>query len=278
MSPDGGRDPVATHSRRLSLAVHLRDGYTGTPLPPRAIQTGTSEPLSVDSFRRRTTKSKRERGTAYDRNGRRPSGGPVVEIRGRDVEPVVNPSGYLLYFEEDLPRDGDSVVLAVSGGERYADDEVPVELDTLDPRAPVVTVELWPRPAYEFPSGATLIRGHVFVHTDGDPPVELTPATDGESGVRVGIEGLEPTVLTTRGGEFVVPVVNLAGDDVAADGSATLGGAAPELVVTHDELGSDTAPVTVSIGEATCYHLVFVAEDEIRFRPCGHPVWQEPPP
>lgn len=277
MSTDGGRDPIATHSRRLSLAVHLRDAFTGNPLPARTLQTDAAEPLAADSFRRRASRSNRGRWTEDDSNGHRSSGGPVVRIRGRDAEPVVNPSGYLLYFEEDLPREGE-VVLVVHGGERYADDEVSVDMETLDPRAPVVTVDLRPRPAYRFPPGATLLRGHVFVHTDGDLPEELSPATDGESGVAVRVDGLEPSAQTTRGGEFVVPVVDLAAADIAADGSVTPGGEAPELVVTHGDWGSGTVPVALSAGEATCYHLVFVGENEVRFRQCGDSVWQEPPP
>lgn len=147
--------------------------------------------------------------------GRRAGDDVTVSLSDSPADPVTNPSGFRLFFEVET----DPVTVAVDGGDRFYDEATTVDhggLHTGDepPDPPVEQVVLTPRPAYEFASGTTLLRGVV---TDG-------PLPDGEGvgGATVSVadvptENESVEAPTTDGGEYVLPIP-VSGERVVSGG------------------------------------------------------------
>lgn len=202
--------------------------------------------------------------------GERPDEGVGVALASGAAEPVRNASGYLLF----LDLSADVVRLTVDGGDRYRDETRTVVLDgeppddapdedvvvVADPSEPVV-VELSPTPAYEFPSSATVVRGHVR-DAAGDP-VE---------GARVSLREFPGRTTTTDTGEYAlfVPVsaenvrrrdgenvVAVDGDEPADARAVADGGPAsdPTIVVTHPDYDEVTERVEVAAGTRTVHYV-----------------------
>lgn len=203
------------------------------------------------------------------RTGERPSADVEVSLAALDVEPVVNPSGYHVFFE--LPVE--TVTLVVDGTERYFDEERRVHLHgeappaddptgvVLDDRTIPVVVELTPTPAYEFPETATTVRGHV--ETDDGAPIE---------GAIVTLPAFDVATRTTATGEYAlwVPVTS---DDVVrengrkyvrVDGGAGENGRGvangragrdPTLAVTHPSYPDHEEQLAVEAGTRTVHYV-----------------------
>ncbi|MFC4360614.1 hypothetical protein ACFO0N_21945 [Halobium salinum] len=237
-------EPVARTNTRLALAVGLVDGYT-------------DQPLRVGEFRAewsRTSLVKGNEQAAESRIGEPTK--PTLTFPDLDIEPVVNPSGYVLLFEADVPEDTDTVAVEVTGGERYVDDERTVDLDAFDPGDdPVETITLQPRPAYPFSAGATLVRGHVFVLGDEDDPADpLVPAEHGRAGVTVTLVEFDRATETVEDGEYVLALTGLTTDDVE-DGQVRVDGLPPTLRVESDDL--DPVAVSAPLREGLGHQYLF---------------------
>lgn len=272
MSSDGRGDPVEKRTRRLSLAVRLLDAFTGEPLPARHLPTEATERLSSDTARRWSE------GPSGRGSGREPrarvSAGPTVSIAGVEAAPVVNPDGYLLYFETDLPRDGGDVDIRVDGGRRYLDESVTTNPATLDAQHPVVSVELHPAPGYRFPAGTTLVRGLVVDDRDGQVETDVALRLFGLAGVSVSLDGVDRSVETTADGEFVLFVKGLTADRLD-DGRVRIDGDSPRLSVDHPDAGGASAPVEILEGRTACYHFKYDAQDEVSYRRCETTGWTD---
>lgn len=92
----------------------------------------------------------------FDIGGAVIADGLRVFLKENPVSAVRNFSGYFVFT--NLP-DNDYTVCVTA--KNYFTTEVPVSLKLLDPAEPVVTIRLKPKPAYPFPTGATLARGVV---------------------------------------------------------------------------------------------------------------------
>lgn len=184
--------------------------------------------------------------------GGRPAGSPEVSLAGVDAEPVVNRSGYHLFFD----LEADAVTVRVDGGERYADAEradVPTfdpgpGFDATDPAdLPVETVELRPTPAYEFPAAATVVRG--TVRDAGGAPV---------AGATVTVEGVDRTTTSTDAGEYVLFFARPFDDGVGvSDGSVRVDGSNPTVTASHGVYGTTSATFAVPEGSLTSRDLAF---------------------
>jgi hypothetical protein len=104
---------------------------------------------------------------------RPPARSPTVTL-GEElrVTPVVNQSGYVLFFGLDHR---DAVTVHVDGGDVYQSIDEPVDLAAMrgaTPREYEVDVDLTPTAAYPYPAGRTVLRGQVFER----PQVPVDPA------------------------------------------------------------------------------------------------------
>lgn len=171
--------------------------------------------------------------------GERPTGEPSVAVDGPErIEPAaVNPSGYRLFLDADLPPD--PLQLLVDGGERYADDRIEVSRPAAG--APAVTVQLAPAPQYPFGPGATIVRG-----------VVEDPAGEGVAGAVVTVQGLDWRTRTNDGGEFVLFLGDRPVETAPATGTrrVTVDGDDPTVEISH-RLGDLSASVTVEAGTVT---------------------------
>lgn len=264
MSAEESREPIEVIGSELALAVQLVDEYTGRPLPTRQMR-------SVAAQSARARRGGRA-GTTTDL--------PAVSIRGIDATPVVNPSGFLLYFREDFPEDPEEIEIEVAGGGQYTDERASVDLADHDRQEPK-RIELQPLPAYQFPTDTTLVRGYVLVIDEEVDDEDLVTAERfGEGGVKLEIEGLGAATETVKDGEFVLSITGLTANDVE-DGLVKVNGGDPvlELELEHDEFEGASVPIEVAEGETRCYQIKFdVNEDErVMYRKCGTEPWGSPP-
>lgn len=120
----------------------------------------------------------------------------VFLVDGREVAPVLNRSGYFIFY--GLAAGSHEIAVRAKG---FREAKEPVAVASGE--APVVhTMRLVPLPSYPFPSGTTLLRGMVFnkkiVLADGtSPPL-------GDVAVKLRIKGTDRETTTTEKGEFVI--------------------------------------------------------------------------
>lgn len=176
-----------------------------------------------------------------------PVRGSVVRLESADADPVTTRSGYRVFL--DLPAG--SVTVVVDGGDRYLDErrENVDVIDLSDPNTevdptdvatlPVETIELHPAPAYQFPSGATVLRG--VVRDASENPV---------SGATVAIRDIDRAVETDETGEFVLFVDVQSNDDVTVeeDGAVMVDENVPMVDVNHPIYGPLSESIDVSEG------------------------------
>lgn len=134
--------------------------------------------------------------------GKAPFGGIRVFLKETNTETVKNPSGYYLFFK--VPHD--VVHIRVESAYYFAL-EKEVHIPELDPKHPVETLCLQPRPCYPFPSRTTLFRGNVT-----DSRGNLIPGAD------VRIEGTALHTTTNVRGEFACWAGVLREEDIALKG------------------------------------------------------------
>lgn len=173
-----------------------------------------------------------------------------VRIEGRDAEPIRTPSGFHVFL--DIEAGTETVV--VEGSSRYVDGrETGVEVidlsdpgttvDPADPATlPVETVKLAPSTAYEFPAGATLLRGVVT-----DPSDEPLPDT------AVSATGTESETRTDENGEYVLFFDPVTDDDVAVRSGTSVvqaDGDPPELTVDHADHGTTSQSLEDAAGHS----------------------------
>lgn len=115
-----------------------------------------------------------------------PLGTVAVAIRERHEKPARNLSGYHLF---NGLQNGTYTVSVKS--DYYFDEELSVPVPRPDPKAPSITITLKPKPAYFFPSHATLVRGVV------KNPLPVV-------GAEVSVVGKPNLSRTDEGGEFVL--------------------------------------------------------------------------
>ena len=124
-----------------------------------------------------------------DFTGKAPVGNVKIHLEeDPETEANMNRSGYYLFV--DLTKSQYHIVVE---SDYYYQKRKRVRINQLEPRSPVVKLELIPKPNYPFPTTATLIRGTVK-DTDGNP------ITDG----KVRINGRGISARTNEKGDFVV--------------------------------------------------------------------------
>jgi hypothetical protein len=176
------------------------------------------------------------------------TGGPVrgpTTVRATNLDThsgeasfVETPSGYHALI--DAPADPSTVELVVDA-DRYVRATKSVDRSTLDPDAPLTTIELVPGPGYPFGGGVTLVRG--VVTRGGDPVPGATVAF---------AEGSD-TTETDAAGEYALPIIDIGRDDVVTndEGIRLLkpDGDDPTVEATHPVDGDTTSTsLQLSIG------------------------------
>lgn len=227
---------IEDHTTTLSLAVKLVDAYTDE----RPVSEYRTPLASTDGRRQQSDGSLhgREMVVRY----------PLVSIAGINAEPVENPSGYHLFLDLTLP---DTPVVTVDGGTRYMDATHEVELSALSPLNPVAEIELTPSRAYQFPAGATLLRGCV---QDADETAV--------AGATLSIQDIDRTTETDRDGEFVLYFTHITTEDIRVVNGRRMiqiHGRTPHIEVSHDVLGSGT--VRLAAEESTTRSYVISYDD-----------------
>lgn len=163
-----------------------------------------------------------------------------VLIKGHNVKPIRNPSGYYLFF--DLPDDNYTVL--VKGGEYYFDEEKEaVRPDDLDELNPVMDITLKPAPSYNFPSTATLVRGHL-----------KDSGGSGISGAVLRIKGFDAKTRINDKGDFVIYLRGLKKNNfVTVDGKmlVKVNEKNPVFEIKHPDHKSFTKTVEVVEGITT---------------------------
>lgn len=197
---------LETTSTKLSLAVYLIDSYTG----------------------------------------RRISGDAEVSLKGLNIKPVRNPSGYYLFL--NIPEG--VYTLQVTGGEYYFDEEKDeVRLSDLDRKDPVILITLTPTPAYPFSLSATLIRGCVRDnHGRGIPYANVK------------IKGRNIRTTTAENGEFVIYFEGLKKDDVVTTEGKKLvkiKGNNPVLEFMHSDYKKKTKTVEIEEGRINSVSIAY---------------------
>ncbi len=152
-----------------------------------------------------------------------PVGRLEVSLKGRKA--IKNPSSYYLFL--DLPDD--TYIVQVRSDYYFDVDSETINPAELDPKNPVVTITLKPKPSYPFPPGATLIRGMVY-----DTAVKAV------SGAKVRIQGRDIENKTTEKGEFVLYFKSLTDEEIIKEGGKRFvkgnGDKIIHLEVEYDEL------------------------------------------
>jgi hypothetical protein len=173
----------------------------------------------------------------------RPRGDPRVTVDG-DEPDTVTPSGYRVF----LDREADTVTVAVDGGDRYLDDEQTIDRLSHDP-TDAVTFELRPAPAYQFQSGATLIRGRVT--DDADEPV---------ADATVSVQGLSRTARTDTRGAYVYFFAAGTDGEVVERGDRMVievAGGDPTIEATHPDHGTASASTELEEGSTAVADLKY---------------------
>lgn len=119
----------------------------------------------------------------------KPTGKIEVSIEGMNIKPVMNRSGYYIFF--GLPEMELEFVIKAEGFEEKRE-KILIKKDS----PTIKTISLIPLPAYSFPSGSTIIRGTVFEEGTANP-IEVVMVT-------LTIFGRNKQMTTTGGGRFVI--------------------------------------------------------------------------
>ena len=134
-----------------------------------------------------------------------PIGNIKVMIKGGDIEPVKNLSGY--YCFTDLAA-GNYIIGVES--DWYFPIEKTVDTSVLNPKNPVVEIEIKPKPSYPFPSHATLVRGIVMgpivnagIEVIGNT-IKIKKVIKNEGEETVEVIGKTIKTITDERGEFVL--------------------------------------------------------------------------
>jgi len=123
--------------------------------------------------------------------GDRVIGAVKASIKEISISARKNPGGYFLFTDI---AEGNYTTL-IEGG-FYFPVEQTVNTSSLDPKNPVVPIQLEPRPSYPFPGNATLIRGLI---QSAEGPV---------TGASVKVQGKPIETKTDERGEFVLYFMN----------------------------------------------------------------------
>ena len=170
--------------------------------------------------------------------GEKPVGAVSVTLKGESYTAVKNLSGFYVFLNIPIK----AYVVQVRS-DYYFDNDFPATLtppnpgdlfsDKLAKLKQVIPLD--PRPAYPFPSGATLIRGIVNDQTGNPVP---------NAGVTVVERGL--TASTTSRGEYVFYLKGLTGDDVNDRGFVeTTTNSSTTTMTVRAQVGGDVASVVV---------------------------------
>jgi hypothetical protein len=121
-----------------------------------------------------------------------------VSIKGKDINPVKNMSGYYVFFK--LPAGTYNYIVEAENFEKI-DKQITVRdndvsVDAVKYADKIVPVNLIPLPSYPFPNGTTLLRGEVMV--EKDDPIEKAEVTLALANNKT------RKVKTTKDGEFVI--------------------------------------------------------------------------
>jgi hypothetical protein len=137
-------------------------------------------------------------------------------LKGTGVKAPRNVSGYYLFT--DLPHGTYEVSIE---SELYFSEAATVDTPTLPPKNPVMEILLKPKPAYPFPSNATLVRG--IVSNAGAVVADAV----------ISVTGKAVKSTTNEGGEFVL----------------YFKGIKSELITIEITKGANTKSVTATIME-----------------------------
>lgn len=266
MSAEDPRQPIDTRTTRLALAVRLFDGFTNEPLSADQLLTNSR---GTRIATRQPTAKERQR-QREQRRRQWPSERLTVSLDGLDVTPVINPSGYVLFFQKDIPDEMDSVEINVAGGVQYADTDQTAVFATLDAqRYPTEEITLEPLPTYRFPRGTTLVRGSVFVVDDAQTTDDPEPTASDDASVTLSIDGFDRTTTVVGSDEFVLPITGLTPDNVEGDEFIRVNGAFPLLTADLGEPENVSVPIRIREGETGCYQLKYDADGNVAYRECG---------
>lgn len=134
-------------------------------------------------------------------SGRLPTGPVQVSIKNSHLKPIRNLSG--LYVFRETPATPFQLLVQAPHFFTGELTLTPADIQALDTRAPVIMVNLIPRPSYPFPAGVTLIRG--MVKDASGSPVR---------GASIRLKGKETTARTTEKGEFVFFLKGITQNDI----------------------------------------------------------------
>lgn len=181
-----------------------------------------------------------------DYSGMEAVGNFDVSIKGQNVNPIRNHSGYYLF----LNLSGDHYDVRVKGGEHFFDKEIEtVRPKDLDIQNPIVNVALCPKPSYKFPPSATLIRG-VVKNSEGNG-IEGALLRINESSIRT---------RTAQNGEFVIYFKGLNKDNVIQSGETKLvriNGKNPILEINHPDYQKKIMSIEVDEGKTTSLSVTY---------------------
>ncbi len=145
-----------------------------------------------------------------------PIGGVQAMLKGTGFKAQRNLSGYYLFT--DLPHGTYEVSIE---SELYFSEAATVDTPMLPPKNPVMEILLKPKPAYPFPSNATLVRG--IVSNAGAVVADAV----------ISVTGKAVKSTTNEGGEFVL----------------YFKGIKSELITIEITKGANTKSVTATIME-----------------------------
>lgn len=166
-----------------------------------------------------------------------PLGDVKVSIKELEIKPIKNLSGDHVFLK--LP-DGTFTLKIVS--ECYYEVERKVKLP-LDPKNPVININLKPKPSYPFSREATLIRG-VVKDEKGNPVSDAI----------VRIEKREGENKTSEKGDFVIYFKGLKDDDIERrDGKkfVKIDGRKIRLEIKHPDFRTKTIELEAEEGKIT---------------------------
>ena len=118
----------------------------------------------------------------------------IIMMDEPDSKPVLNKSGYWLFLKPNNtnPNHNNKTIKVISS--YYFDVVQQVNFDSFDdPKYPVVSIQLIPRPSYPFPSNLTMLRG--MIRDVNKKPIEDAVIAVSDTDIRT---------RSTEKGEFVL--------------------------------------------------------------------------
>lgn len=172
-----------------------------------------------------------------------PIGNPAVRLASRPERFTRTTDSY--YVVADLPESVENLTVSVDGSPTYLPAQITVDLT--DPnRAIPEPITLLPAPGYPLGRRETAVRGAVIDETETPVPKALITIQDRDERTR-----------STSQGEFLLPIIDIASDDVAA-GALQVDGDTPTLEATHPTTNVvTTQPTPISIGETVRQDIQF---------------------